>query len=75
MAAAEEEAEETTTRIPQVIAERVVEKYIAARKKLPDRRKGYTQKATVGGHKIYLRIDCAANNFGSQPGIFPDFTK
>ncbi len=26
-----------------------------ARKKLPDRRKGYTQKASVGGHKIYLR--------------------
>ena len=26
-----------------------------AREKMPDRRKGYTQKATVGGHKIYLR--------------------
>jgi ribonucleoside-diphosphate reductase alpha chain len=25
------------------------------REKMPDRRKGYTQKATVGGHKIYLR--------------------
>ena len=25
------------------------------REKLPDRRKGYTQKATVGGHKVYLR--------------------
>jgi len=24
------------------------------RKKLPDRRKGFTQKAYVGGHKIYL---------------------
>ena len=24
--------------------------------KLPDRRKGYTQKAMVGGHKVYLRI-------------------
>ena len=23
--------------------------------KLPNRRKGYTQKATVGGHKVYLR--------------------
>ena len=22
---------------------------------LPERRKGYTQKATVGGHKVYLR--------------------
>ena len=26
-----------------------------ARKTMPSRRKGYTQKATVGGHKIYLR--------------------
>ena len=25
------------------------------REKLPHRRKGYTQKATVGGHKVYLR--------------------
>ena len=27
----------------------------SGRKKLPDRRKGYTQKAIVGGHKVYLR--------------------
>ncbi len=26
----------------------------AARRRLPDRRKGYIQKATVGGHKVYL---------------------
>ena len=25
------------------------------RDKLPNRRKGYTQKAVVGGHKVYLR--------------------
>jgi len=36
-----------------VEVERVVEKP-AARRKLPDRRKGYIQKATVGGHKVYL---------------------
>ena len=28
---------------------------MAHRSRLPDRRKGYTQKATVGGHKVYLR--------------------
>ena len=28
---------------------------IREREKLPDRRKGYTQKAVVGGHKVYLR--------------------
>src|SRR2546430_7879259 len=25
------------------------------RERMPDRRKGYTQKAVVGGHKVYLR--------------------
>jgi ribonucleoside-diphosphate reductase alpha chain len=43
-----------------VIAERVVEKVIERivsreRERLPQRRKGYTQKAIVGGHKVYLR--------------------
>ena len=37
------------------ITERVIERYIAERRKLPQRRKGYTQKAIVGGHKVYLR--------------------
>ncbi len=45
----------------EVIAERIVERIIererliAEREKLPYRRKGYTQKASVGGHKVYLR--------------------
>ncbi len=30
------------------------EVYLAERRRLPDRRKGYIQKATVGGHKVYL---------------------
>ena len=34
---------------------RVVEKQITARRRLPTRRRGYTQKAIVGGHKVYLR--------------------
>ncbi|MGD2132961.1 MAG: vitamin B12-dependent ribonucleotide reductase [Maricaulaceae bacterium] len=41
----------------QTVVERVVEKVIeseVARRRLPDRRKGYIQKATVGGHKVYL---------------------
>ena len=37
------------------VAERVVERLIAERRRLPNRRKGYTQKAVVGGHKVYLR--------------------
>ncbi|MGB0645597.1 MAG: hypothetical protein ACPGQS_00405, partial [Bradymonadia bacterium] len=39
----------------QQIAERVVVRYLARRRKLPARRRGYTQKAAVGGHKVYLR--------------------
>jgi ribonucleoside-diphosphate reductase alpha chain len=40
----------------EIVAERIVERVISAhRRKLPDRRKGYTQKAIVGGHKVYLR--------------------
>ncbi|HKR19565.1 MAG TPA: vitamin B12-dependent ribonucleotide reductase [Stellaceae bacterium] len=47
-------------RVP-VIAERIVERVIeriaqkSERRRLPQRRKGYTQKAIVGGHKVYLR--------------------
>ena len=42
--------------VPQMV-EKIVERVIAQteRDKLPQRRKGYTQKATVGGHKVYLR--------------------
>jgi len=39
----------------QIIAERIVERHVAGRMRLPGRRKGYTQKAIVGGHKVYLR--------------------
>jgi ribonucleoside-diphosphate reductase alpha chain len=35
------------------IVERIVERE-RTRRKLPDRRKGYIQKAAVGGHKVYL---------------------
>jgi len=40
----------------KIIAERVVERIVSGeRHRPPDRRKGYTQKASVGGHKVYLR--------------------
>jgi ribonucleoside-diphosphate reductase alpha chain len=43
-----------------IIAERIVERIVerevhGRRERLPQRRKGYTQKAIVGGHKVYLR--------------------
>ena len=37
------------------IVERIIERAVREREKLPNRRKGYTQKAIVGGHKVYLR--------------------
>ncbi|MEM1265785.1 MAG: adenosylcobalamin-dependent ribonucleoside-diphosphate reductase, partial [Pseudomonadota bacterium] len=44
----------------EILAEKIVEKVIIkeatrGREKLPERRRGYTQKAVVGGHKVYLR--------------------
>ena len=43
--------------VEPTVTERVVEKIVErerSRRKLPDRRKGYIQKAAVGGHKVYL---------------------
>ncbi len=56
---AEEIAEApAAARVPLIaerIVERIIERVIAERRRLPARRKGYTQKAMVGGHKVYLR--------------------
>jgi ribonucleoside-diphosphate reductase alpha chain len=41
--------------VTEKIVERVIERLYREREKLPNRRKGYTQKAVVGGHKVYLR--------------------
>ena len=47
---------EKTKAITEQIIEQVNKQESAARRrKLPTRRKGYTQKASVGGHKVYLR--------------------
>lgn len=37
------------------VAEKIIHRYIAKRRKLPYRRKGYTQKAKIGNHSVYLR--------------------
>ncbi|MDJ0684584.1 MAG: vitamin B12-dependent ribonucleotide reductase [Alphaproteobacteria bacterium] len=58
--------------IAERIVERIVEK-IVERKRLPDRRKGYTQKAVVGGHKVYLRT--GEYEDGSIGEIFIDMHK
>ncbi|MDF2371753.1 MAG: vitamin B12-dependent ribonucleotide reductase [Rhizobiaceae bacterium] len=41
--------------VTEKIVERIIERVTREREKLPNRRKGYTQKAVVGGHKVYLR--------------------
>ena len=62
-----------------VVAERIVERIIervrarADRERLPDRRQGYTQKAVVGGHKVYLRTGEYAD--GRLGEIFIDMHK
>jgi ribonucleoside-diphosphate reductase alpha chain len=52
---AEEVADKPDAVRAEIVAERIVERTIAKRRRLPHRRKGYTQKAIVGGHKVYLR--------------------
>ncbi len=49
------------------------EKLVGKRRKLSNRRKGYTQKATVGGHKVYLRTGEYEN--GALGEIFIDMHK
>jgi ribonucleoside-diphosphate reductase alpha chain len=46
-----------TTAMAERVVEKIVERItvLREREKLPGRRKGYTQKAVVGGHKVYLR--------------------
>jgi ribonucleoside-diphosphate reductase alpha chain len=36
-------------------AEKIIHKYVAKRKRLPNRRTGYTQKVKIGGQSVYLR--------------------
>ncbi len=80
----DEEAEEIlATGSPQekatVLAEKIVEKIVykevekSQRERMPERRRGYTQKAIVGGHKVYLRT--GEYQDGSLGEIFIDMHK
>ncbi|HXM07551.1 MAG TPA: LAGLIDADG family homing endonuclease, partial [Candidatus Acidoferrum sp.] len=58
---------------PMQVAEKIVYRYIAKRRRMPERRSGYTQKAVIGGHKVYLRT---GEYEGGQLGeIFVDMHK
>ena len=63
--------EETT--VPERIVAHALQQERQAREKLPHRRKGYTQKAMVGGHKVYLRTGEYEN--GELGEIFIDMHK
>ena len=74
----EEDEEQTTTVAADAprevqIAERVIHRYLAKRRRLPQRRKGYTQKAIIGGHTVYLRT--GEYEDGSLGEIFLDMHK
>jgi ribonucleoside-diphosphate reductase alpha chain len=64
-----------TTEVAERIVERVIERVerIRAREKMPDRRTGYTQKAVVGNHKVYLHTGEYAD--GRLGEIFIDMHK
>ena len=51
----DDEAGFSVERTAEKAAQRIMYRYIAKRRKLPNRRAGYTQKATIGRHKLYLR--------------------
>ncbi len=46
-----------TAQVAEKVVEKLVERIVVLRERerMPDRRKGYTQKAVVGGHKVYVR--------------------
>ena len=73
------QVQETSKRHEKVLAtaeqaaSRVLVRYLAKRRPLPSRRGGYTQKAIVGGHKIYLRTGEYEN--GEIGEIFLDMHK
>ncbi len=69
----EAEAATEATSEPVRIAEKIVYRYLAHRRRLPDRRAGYTQKARIGNHKIYLRT--GEYEDGSLGEIFLDMHK
>ncbi|MBI5850058.1 MAG: vitamin B12-dependent ribonucleotide reductase [Planctomycetes bacterium] len=59
--------------VAERITKRIVHHYLRQRRRLPNRRSGYTQKAVVGGHKIYLRT--GEYEDGSLGEIFLDMHK
>jgi ribonucleoside-diphosphate reductase alpha chain len=62
-----------TVTITEKIIERVIERVSREQEKLPTRRKGYTQKAKIGGHTLFLRT--GEYDDGRLGEIFLDMNK
>ena len=60
-------------KIAEKIIEKIIVRQVAERRRLPGRRSGYTQKAVIGGHKVYLRTGDYED--GSLGEIFLDMHK
>lgn len=59
--------------VAERIVERIVERVVREQEKLPTRRKGYTQKAKIGGHTVFLRT--GEYHDGRLGEIFLDMNK
>ncbi len=68
-----EEPKSEVVKIAERITEKVVVRYIARRRRLPDRRAGYTQKSRIGNHKVYIRT--GEYDDGTLGEIFIDMHK
>jgi len=55
------------------LARKIVTRYIAQRRKLPNKRQGYIQKAKIGGHNVYLHTGEYAD--GTLGEVFIDMHK
>ena len=64
---------EKVTHVAEKMVEKIIYKTRTEKNSLPNRRVGYTQKATVGGHKVYLRTGQYED--GSLGEIFIDMHK
>jgi len=68
-----EEPKSVAMQMAERITEKVIHRYIARRRRLPDRRAGYTQKARIGTHKMYIRT--GEYDDGTLGEIFIDMHK
>lgn len=64
---------EQVKEVSKELTKQIIYKEVSRKKNLPNRRSGYTQKAVVGGHKIFLRTGEYGD--GSLGEIFVDMHK